>query len=224
MVVWHACVMFCPDWAYLTQFRGKNITRMTIFGLSAAILDSGSHLVSLEIIQIIIISYLLVVWHTCVMFCPDWAYLAQFRSQNITRMTIFGLSAAIFDSGGHLVYWKSSKSLFHLIYWVVWHVCMMFCPNRAYLALFRSQNITWNGILAYRRPFWILAAILFFWKTSKSVEDAISFVRPHVCVKFRTNRGCIIPVTSLNVPKLIFFIHFIRRFWRLIYREICLAK
>ena len=48
--------MFDPDWAYLTEIRSQNITRMTIIGLSAAILVSGGHFVSLEIIQIIIIS------------------------------------------------------------------------------------------------------------------------------------------------------------------------
>jgi hypothetical protein len=36
--------------------KSQNINRMTIFGLSAAILDSGGHLVSLEIIEIIILS------------------------------------------------------------------------------------------------------------------------------------------------------------------------
>ena len=45
--------MFYPDWAYLTEIRSQNITRMTIIGLSAAILVSGGHFVSLEIIQII---------------------------------------------------------------------------------------------------------------------------------------------------------------------------
>ena len=63
----------------------------------------GGHFVSLEIIQIIILSYFLVVWHVCVMFYPDWAYLTEIRSQNITRMTIIGLSAAILVSGGHFV-------------------------------------------------------------------------------------------------------------------------
>jgi hypothetical protein len=40
----------------LAQFRRQNITRMTIFCLSAAILYSGGHFVSLEIIEIIILS------------------------------------------------------------------------------------------------------------------------------------------------------------------------
>ena len=102
-VVCHVCVMFCQYWAYLTQFRSNKFTRMPILGQSVAILDSVGHLVSLEIIQIISISYLLVVWHVCVMFCPDWAYLTQIRSQNITQMTIIGLSAAILVSGGHFV-------------------------------------------------------------------------------------------------------------------------
>ena len=95
-------VNFYPYCAYLTQFRSQNTIRKTILSPSAAILIMAGIFFFLG--SSLFFSYFcfFVVWHVYAMFYPYWAYLTQFRIQNITKMTILS------PIGGHFGFWRPS--------------------------------------------------------------------------------------------------------------------